>query len=721
MGTSIRWAKKEVEDLNKQGFKKEARDLQDHIDVAEVAAKLADKKMTDMRRDEWRAGLRQLQDYGVEVPACFQEKVLQKHLDHCGEAYHDEKVTSYLEAVIPWQRCAQSGVPGGADAHFDLLSPSLSNMEKPPKDKASFFSSRLCAWLLTAIEEGEAVTNDLLAAFDKALDFFESTLPDEDDSNWDEQVDHFSTCCNALRQLLTQSGVRWAAELDVMMQALEPRKKPPPPDMLKSIAGAVVKHPWWSSLHKAWHENKGKMKETLPTLEKVFASADGEGPLLQQLDVALEIVKCMSLVREELPDVFVTRQAQANEKVKHIGDRALTEMGAAHGQGRSLAERKSIGHAVMKLLAKAAACLPNLCPWCGETIQQPESMVESLSSESAGASLRSAMASFCPAGAMAINFASVRDVQEALSEVFANHDQNSPDLAEFDGLLSPAVPLVANYLAESHSPPDIRTAIEVLGEMMSCCKGSFDDVAKLIKVQEAALPLAEACSAWHGLAETAAERAKTDASFEKIRTLLQGAASLEATPVQEIGDKFPALEGKAVSLRANEYIQEACQEFIQLAEQGVKEAREKLAATAKGTTDGTEWHHGHDLATMTYTTVFDLAKGSLLAMDGPRFAATLADFESRVAHRTMVAQLFSHALDTTTTSNDEELGRVALATKCTALALTLLEDCWDHGPSKVKDKRVLKRLHEQTVSGSLSAFMLGALIAQLQELVPHKG
>ena len=52
MGTSIRWAKKEVEDLNKQGFKKEARDLQDHIDVAEVAAKLADKKMTDMRLDE---------------------------------------------------------------------------------------------------------------------------------------------------------------------------------------------------------------------------------------------------------------------------------------------------------------------------------------------------------------------------------------------------------------------------------------------------------------------------------------------------------------------------------------------------------------------------------------------------------------------------------------------------------------------------------------------
>ena len=85
IGTALRWAKTEVGTMHSEGHKQQASRLQNHVDVAEVAIKMADKKLgATMKKDEWRTSCQSIMGYQVHgrfpIPLSFQERCFSKHM-----------------------------------------------------------------------------------------------------------------------------------------------------------------------------------------------------------------------------------------------------------------------------------------------------------------------------------------------------------------------------------------------------------------------------------------------------------------------------------------------------------------------------------------------------------------------------------------------------------------------------------------------------------------
>lgn len=134
LGTQLRWARLEATALLNEGHRAEHELLSHHIEMAEVALALADKKSKDMRKDDFMQKLRTLHEYGVAWPSTTEDTLFYRFCDELVGNMDLQAVEQYLRAVIPWHlEGDDEHIPdeacGETPSGFQPCSPKLADMQ----------------------------------------------------------------------------------------------------------------------------------------------------------------------------------------------------------------------------------------------------------------------------------------------------------------------------------------------------------------------------------------------------------------------------------------------------------------------------------------------------------------------------------------------------------------------------------------------------------------
>lgn len=272
LGTQLRWARTEARTLYDEGHREEHQLLLVHIEAAEVATQLVDRKSRDMKPDEYRSKVKALQDFGVEWPVALQGQFFDKYLDEQLTSFGGQGLGAFMRSVLPWTPTNEEAMDGepdeafrdGVGLPFDALAPKLAYMRLDASEKASRFRARM----FIGIERGQESVDEFIKAIDFTMDFLEGNMSDNDVDAFDNAVDAYTKAAQAIKQLARPLNLMYRAELEEVMTSGKKKTKPPTDEdnALMTIAAAVNKSAFWRALYSDFTANKNKLAEHLPAI-----------------------------------------------------------------------------------------------------------------------------------------------------------------------------------------------------------------------------------------------------------------------------------------------------------------------------------------------------------------------------------------------------------------------------------------------------------------------
>ena len=626
-----------------------------------------------------------------------------------------------MRTIAPWPCEANEEV--ASEAEFSLTKPRLHSMQKGLKEKMATFSSRLGSWLIAGIEEGAAVASSLVQAGGVAYRFLEEMVPEEDES-FDEVLDEFSSCIRGLSQLHGQTSLKYTSGVDVLMKSptrleQQSKKKVVVKSLLvQSVSGALLKSSCWFGLHKTWTSNKPKLAEHLPLLDDSIANLEATTTILESLQVALQLVDCMTKLRGDLVEVFLARKSEVAKVVKASAVKAVAVV--REPMGHPAAELPAICSGAKALLKATGECLPDLLQWCFEESKAIDEQMSTLAAGSIKATFGNTLLALAPQlPDDQLDPTKLGDFVAALDSVLAHHEQGSTKLLEYDAAVQAALPKFNSYLAGLDEGVDLQVAAALLTKMLNFCEDSEHKkiATDLLDVRTCHSTLQATVAKFEKLGDTSEEQSAADIDDDMGKAILQKVAALKASPVDEVANLFDASQ----LIKKIEIIMDGIsQVHATRHEEAIAKLRDYLNLHGHGGEDGAAWYEGHGLHDMSLEVMLDLATKTLLELDGSTLNDKVKDFGLAIEARKQASELFGFDVGPMSDS-DTNLLRSALATKVTACSIVVLKDCWGTGPQRVKEKRLLRKYFDELNSHRATDRVPKQLLDRLSDLAARKG
>ena len=726
MGTPLRWGRQEQAALHSEGAKQQANELHEHIEMTEKATKLADKKLNPpLKIDEWNRMCSELIAYNANVrtfrvPAAFQERCLAKHIDEHNNKFDDTSVLGFMAAIIPFAE---------TDKSFDILMPRLGECDLGSGEKRSQFSSRLSAWLISIVEQGEKPA--LSRARQTALQFLEDTGP-EDDSDYDDIVESFATACRCLNQLEDMTHMKHANDLVEMFSPTLPaastdpkgKKAAPTPGrmLLKAIASAIRKSTaYWMELKSKWIAIKPKLTEILPLLQETMGQAEAKLTcgVAGELITALEpLIACVQRTMTELPDVFAAEQGKIDKIVKGAAAGILASL---QNSGRSERSKQSLCKFI-ELADSVSKCLPNTREYISVAKSEADQLLSSLTAGNVRSTLAESLKQFCPVGVQIGNGTHAEAMHESFAAILRHYAAGSAELKVYEPDMIAALPKVCAWLGSQRSTEDMEFGVTLLQHFVDFC-GENDvgteakqGAAKLKHVMQALIDLRNEMDGMMSTGDDAAQWVEQDTDARKTKCALVKFAELKEAP----------LIGVQAWLTCNDYLDECKLRFNAIAKvhmdlhtAAVDKHFSALLELGMHNEKDKSWHAGADLILMTHTDMYQLATDNLFTgFEGKKISDAASGLADALAASKKASETFGFDLDKEKCLANTCLLKVALSTRVAALGLLLLREAWESGPQRLAQKRTLKKLAAEVLTHQLQEFLPKCFVDKLAQLCP---
>ena len=425
-----------------------------------------------------------------------------------------------------------------------------------------------------------------------------------------------------------------------------------------------------------------------------------------------------------MPEVHRQRAAAAGATVRALTEKALSTM---RDDSIELGTRKGVAHRTKAFIDRAKISLPDERAWAHTHSKFVEEQITSLASNAAESSLRSALA--------ALTVDDHADLDEkldganaAVDEVLMHFEPDADGLKQYHDVVSAKINIVADIVAKT--PVTDATvgakATSLLEKLLKCCKHGIPQLADMLCCRNAYSNLNEAMDAfapgWFDSKKCMDEWDTPDAK-NKLKILLQRKIVSSQTPLTaDLQSDFPdfAVHMGALATQCNDIVQAATDKFKANANETIAEAGLQLAPICRGGKNGNSWHKGYALQTMTRDEVEQCAAKTLLAIDGKAFASMIKEFEAVLTAKKEIYELFGigATLKDEDYVKDQSILELAVATKNTAIVWSILQNDWENGPTKVAQKRALKRLHAEMRDDGSIEMLPTVLRDKLDEVAP---
>ena len=124
---------------------------------------------------------------------------------------------------------------------------------------------------------------------------------------------------------------------------------------------------------------------------------------------------------------------------------------------------------------------------------------------------------------------------------------------------------------------------------------------------------------------------------------------------------------------------------------------------------------------MTIKEMWKLASENLFqGIDSKQVEGGTSVLLEAIVLRKSSSETFGFQIEEDTLAKDSAMLKIAYATKCTALVLLLLKECWESGPAKMQFKRALRKVTEEIEKTDCGELLPAVLMAKIKELKPKR-
>lgn len=560
LGTPLRWARAEAAALLAEGHRPEHETLQNHVDMADIAVLLADRKTRDnMRKPELVSKLRSLQEYGVQCPPSMQDFLFFRHCDMLVADFSIESVKSYMLAILPWKGSDASvedmapdeAATIGSSEGFNALSPKLSDMHGTEAQRAEKFKGRLFSWLITGLGLGAEGKDQLEAAIRWVWQFLEENMNDDEQPEYDDAVDFFVKGSQALMQLLvpTDLKVKRACE-EVLPPGAKKRKNSDlgiDPNFI-SLSTAVGKNPFYQSLLQAFLLYKNKLAERIPELQDLMTTAKSHpAGSIDQASCMQGALSFLSRLEAGVPeDLSVGFRKELSSMALEMAGGVQDNLRAMEG---SVEEKKIVATTWVQLVTKCmevmAKCMEVMArsrPALHKVMQGILDLMGQWNSVTIGSALSSTLADL--AAKDVLDIADLQQVCGRVGDFLAQLDADDDERFKSDaGLL-----VILNKVIAGNDALALPTnAAKLLGAMQILMKGIKAPppagAKNLIVFIELWPQLHSSLASWEGLADDIQDRRALDPNDCVLKALLLNKARGEVAARRLERSLRRALEG----------------------------------------------------------------------------------------------------------------------------------------------------------------------------------
>lgn len=260
---------------------------------------------------------------------------------------------------------------------------------------------------------------------------------------------------------------------------------------------------------------------------------------------------------------------------------------------------------------------------------------------------------------------------------------------------------------------------EALNNLLQCIPQANPRASLLINMLECWPSLDTKMKGWASLHNDIAERRNHDPQDRSLKAVLQSFAEASAIDITTSAD-FYKLPFQAFLNEAKSTIDEAKRIYINKVRDDMTNSRDSLTLWSKGTDFGDAWWGDSDPNTKTFLSLTNLAKDTLLKLDGKAMDIKMTNFSKDIDAWVGIHELFDAAwtdAEIAQKTSDLHLLAQSQATKYSAILLVLL-NVKDPGALAQKQKRQIRSVQNELRSKSSVANLIPQpLLARLVDLM----
>lgn len=697
LGTQLRWARAEAQALANEGHKEEHEKLQRWVDHADIAVALVDKKAKDMKKDVYMKNLKALQDFGIVFPASQKELLFHKFCDERNAKFDAESVLEFMTCVVPWQldRDKQDDLHPDDD-DFDVLFPRLRSLGVDADEKATKCKARLFAWLIAGIEAGEEHAEAFCDAIRSAWQFLEENMAEEEVEAFDSVVDLFMTASWAIVQLRMTNDLSYKAALEEVMSTSKKRKCATNECHFAAIASAIRKSAYYSESYEFFAKHKNKLAHHIPIMNQLLAELKAVQDVANKPDKISEALDALQRLEADLPpEVTQPFKADLGPALVQVAQEAVKALEGLHG---SMEEKKACAAAFEKMLDTSMQRLAQVRPLLHPLHAKVLAFLGTLHRENATENFHKQAQVFLQSESSAFEIKLAMDMKVAMDDFLQKYPEGDGNRLKGQSLVDKLSAKVSDVIGHLGDLAAARPLIDLISSMQKGTSSGLDKMAGEMAVLDAWAALQGSTDAWRALADSANARAAKDTDFMVIKAVLQALASAAEVTPQVEKTSLAATFKEAVDA-AKDCVEESSDINLKKVNEAVDQALRELRQIAAGSNEsGSPWWGDHDLRSMEYVPLMELATKQLGSLPGALLVATIAKSMGTIQDQVSTYQMFDKQIDNDQQAETKKVMSEAIMTKFSGMMAAVMGEVSNNQPNQ-KQKRILRNIKTQ-VAGS---------------------